>query len=111
MHDYCSTGRTLIEDRHYGTLCEQLRPCAAKWDDIAKGLKFKGYEIGNIRADPMKLINAPGSYLDAVLATWPLWAPGDKRGTEDNATLEALKSAVDSAGFGKIAKELTLKMT
>ena len=104
-----STGRTLIEDHHWGTLCEQLRPCAAKWDDIAKGLKFKGSEINNIRADPTRLVNSPGSYLDAVLATWPCWAPGDKRGTEDYATLEALKRSVDSAGFGKIAEKLTLE--
>ena len=110
MHAWLySIGRTLIEDHHWGTLCEQLRPCAAKWDDIAKGLKFKGSEIENIRADLTRLVNSPGSYLDAVLATWPCWAPGDKRGTKDYATLEALKRSVDSAGFGKIAEELTLE--
>ncbi len=36
------------------------------------------------------------------------WDAGDARGSKDRATLEALKTAVSKAGFGKVANELTL---
>ena len=93
---------------YYGQLCEQLRPCAAKWEDIAKFLDFKDYEIANIKADPTKLHGAPGSYLDEVISQWARRAPGDARGSKDYATLEQMKSAVDKAGFPDIASILIL---
>ena len=108
-HNYFYSGRTLITDyNYYGRLCEQLQPCAAKWEDIAKFLGFKDYEIANIKADPTKLIGAPGSYMDEVISQWSHWAPGDARGSRDYATLEQLKVAVDKAGFHDIAAELRL---
>jgi hypothetical protein len=104
-----NAGRTTIEDHHYGQLCEQLRPCAASWDDIAKHLGFKGHEIANIKADPLKLLSAPGSYMDGVIEKWSHWAPRDARGSEDYSTLEALRTAVDKAGYPDIALKLKLR--
>ena len=101
--------RTVVQSHHYGTLCEQLRQCAASWKKVAEGLRFHKYEISNIAADPMKIAEgAPESYMDAVISGWLDWGPGDVRGSEDVATLEALRVAVIRAGFVKVAGTLTL---
>ena len=76
-----AAGRTLVKDHHYGSLCEQLRPCAASWEDIAKYLEFKDHEIANIKADPMKLMSV-GSFMDGMIdsgRTGPLVMPGKSR--------------------------------
>ena len=72
-------------------------------------LGFKKYEIQNIQAKPLLLTNAPRSYLSNMLESWSHWAPGDARGSKDFATLEALKSAINRAGFGDIALKLTIQ--
>ena len=100
--------RTVVDSRHYGALCEQLRPCVAGWRKIAEGLRFHNYEIENIGSDLTKLVGSPGSYMDAVLSEWLNWGPGDKRGTKDLATLEALKEALNRADFGRVAGTLKL---
>ncbi len=96
---------------HYGILCEQLRDCAPNngWRKIATGLRFSAPEIDEIASSPMHLIGAPGSYMDAVIGEWIEWGPGDKRGSKDVATLEALKSALQKTNFGKLASSLTLE--
>ena len=104
----CVAQRTLVESRHYGILCQQLRPCAAKWREIAQGLRFHPGEIDNIQADPMKMMGAPVSYMDAVLKVWMEKGPGDDRGSTDVATLEELVLAVRRANCGRIAQTLTL---
>ena len=106
---FSAADRTLVGDSHYGCLCEQLRPCAASWEDIAKYLGFKAHEVANIRADPLKQVNAPGAFMDSTVDRWSHWAPGDSRGSKDYATLEALITAVDRAGFAVIAQKLTLQ--
>ena len=50
----------------------------------------------------------PLSYLNEMLSKWYQWAPGDGRGSENFATLEALKYAVSQAGLGRAAAELTV---
>ena len=50
--------------------------------------------MSSIKATPALLAGAPTSYLDAMLAEWQQWAPGDVRGSTDYATLDALKEAV-----------------
>ena len=104
----CVAQYTLVESRHYGILCQQLRPCAAKWREIAQGLRFHPGEIDNIQADPMKMMGAPVSYMDAVLKVWMEKGPGDDRGSTDVATLEELVLAVRRANCGRIAQDLTL---
>ena len=102
------TAPTLVQACHYGLLEEQLVPCKAQWEKIAIGLRFHSHEIENIKADPMNLIGAPASYLRAVLTQWLKWAEGDARKSESVATLEALKTAVNEAGFPEVAQSLTL---
>ncbi len=99
----------MIEDRHYGTLVEQLVPCASGWIGIAGSLDFKAHEIAGIQANVMIMIGAPLACLREVLTLWMRWAPGDARETKDVATLEALKAAVTKAGFPKEAGKLTLE--
>lgn len=96
-------------EKHFGHLCCQLKPCAAKWEDIAKALCFEIGEIANIRANPLKLMNAPGSFMDGVIEEWLRWAPNDARGSKSYPTLEALRAAVDKAGYSSIAFSLTLE--
>ena len=100
--------RTLVGSRHYGILCQQLRPCAAKWREIAQGLRFHPGEIANIHADQAHLAGGPGAYMDAVLSVWMEKGPGDDRGSTDVATLEELVLAVRRANCGRIAQDLTL---
>jgi hypothetical protein len=56
----------------------------------------------------MLLMQGSTSYLNEMLTVWYQWAPGDGRGSKDFATLEALKSAVNQAGLGREATELTI---
>lgn len=102
-------GGTLVESDHSNILYDQLKPCAPKWDDIAKGLRFKADEIAKIEADPKKMRNAPESWLGAVIDSWVHWVPGDTRGSKDYPKLERLKKAVDRAGYGDIAAKLNLE--
>ena len=88
-------------------LCNQLRPQASRWEDIAKGLGFLPGEIANIKADGSRLMSAPGSYMDAVLDTWMNWGPRDERGTTDVATLEQLQRVLNSLNLSRL--ELTLQ--
>ena len=92
-----------MEAHHYGYLVEQLVPCAPRWESIATNLRFQSHEIESIQSNMM-----PEACLRKVLSQWMQWAPGDARGSVDRATLEALKTAVDKAGYGKIAEGLTL---
>ena len=87
---------------------EQLDPCKAAWEKIAESLGFKEFEIAGIKADLTKVMGGPEACLREVITKWLQWAPGDARGSSDYATLEALKSAVSKAGFGKAAAKLTL---
>ena len=50
----------------------------------------------------------PQSYLKKMLSKWFQWAPDDSRGSEDFATLGALKTAVSKAELGKLATELKI---
>ena len=90
------------------SLCEQLRLHASKWKEIGTGLQFTHPELSSIGADPTSLTNAPFSYLSEMLAIWQQWAPRDARGSKNYATLESLKMAVDRAGLGRAAKELSV---
>ena len=72
------------------------------------GLRFTASELFTIQASPAHFANAPSSYLEAMLAIWQQWAPGDARGSKNYATLELLKTAVDRAGLGRVAEELHL---
>ena len=90
---------------HQG-LYEQLKPHAAKWREIGTHLGFHQTELSSIQAKPALFMEAPGSWLSAMLTEWLQWKPGDNRGSMEYASLEKLKSAVDKAGLGRTAAEL-----
>ena len=98
----------LLNADDYNWICDKLRPHAHKWKDIAHGLGFHAAELNCIEADPKNLINAPTSYLYAILDSWLQWAPGDDRGSRDYATVRSLSTAVDKAGLGVLAQDLRL---
>ena len=58
--------------------------------------------------NPMNFPGSPGSYLSEMLIKWSQWAPNDARGSENVATLEGLKSAVNHAGFAQTANRLSI---
>ena len=82
---------------HYGGLCAALRPKADQWEEFAKGLGFSGREIANIKGNPTNLMNAPGSYMDAIIDKYSHWAPGDARGHKDYANTQGLFNAMVKA--------------
>ena len=90
----------------YNWICDKLRPHAHMWNGIARSLGFRAAELKNIEADPRNNMNAPFSYLYAMLDSWLQWAPGDDRGSRDYATVRSLSTAVDKAGLGLLAQDL-----
>ena len=96
---------TLSEDDHKG-LYEKLSKHSAKWREIGIYLGFLPSELDIIKARPLLLPNAPRSWLDAMLAEWLQWAPGDNRGSTSSATLTSLRQALIKAGFHQTAQSL-----
>ena len=98
------SGQLVADD--YNWICDKLRPHAHMWKDIARSLGFRAAELKNIEADPRNNMNAPFSYLYAMLDSWLQWAPEDDRGSRDYATVRSLSTAVDKAGLGVLAQDL-----
>ena len=98
----------LNERAHHTKLLGQLKLHAAKWREIGTNLGFQQGELDIIQSKPMLLMQAPLSHLNDMLSAWFQWAPGDGRGSEDFATLGALKSAMSQTGLGRAATELTI---
>lgn len=63
-------------------------------------------ELENIEARPSLFMDAPQSLLQAMLADWVQWCPGDSRGSTSRATLEALKRALVECELGQTAHDL-----
>ena len=97
-----------MEDAHIPRILSQLNEHASKWREIGTYLGFRQGELNLIESKPLLLQGAPGSWLRELLAKWVQWAPGDARGSTEYASLSALKRAVDGAGLGRTASELTL---
>ena len=93
---------------HLDPLLTQLSDHAAKWRDFGTYLRFRPGELKKIESQPLLLADAPQSWLRTLLEQWLEWTPGDKRGSTQCPTLKALKIAVDKAGLGRTASELTL---
>ena len=99
---------TRLEKEHHAQLFEQLSRCAAKWRIIGIYLGFHDDELHIIAAMPSLFHEGTGGYLREMLSNFLEWAPGDQRGSKQYATLEALKTAVDKAGLGATAADLTI---
>ena len=98
-----------LEEAHLQQILGRLNEYASKWREIGTYLGFRPGELDVIQSKPLLLTGAPGSWLSQLLADWFQWAPGDGRGSTAYATLSALKTAVDRAGLGRTASELTIK--
>ena len=96
----------LLTEEQYSIIFEQLRKHSSDWNTIGTHLGFHPSELRNIQARPLLLVEAPYSWLGAVLQEWLQWAPGDSRGSKNFATLENLKSALFKAGFEDTAHSL-----
>ena len=98
-----------LEEAHLQKILGKLNEHASKWREIGTYLGFRPGELDVIQSKPLLLTGAPGSWLSQFLSDWFQWAPGDGRGSTAYATLSALKTAVDRAGLGRTASELTIK--
>ena len=96
----------MITEDEFTRASEKLGQYSHKWREVGKKLGFKAKELDNIMGRPLLLLDAPNSYLSAMLSEWQLWAPGDHRGSRTYATLHSLRTAVDRAGLGLTAQEL-----
>ena len=99
---------TRLKKEHLTQLYGQLSGHASKWKDIGTYLKFHNSELNTIEAKPSLYHEGTEGFLREMLSKWLEWAPGDQRGSEQYATLEALKIAVSSAGLGTSAADLTI---
>ena len=84
----------------------QLRERSSNWKQIGRGLGFREGELNNIEATHN--IKTAHDFLCAMLSKWLQFAPGDGRGSTEYATLRALRTAVDHAGFGRTAETLSV---
>ena len=102
-------GDVRLTDRHLPSLVHQLKIHAPKWREIGLHLGFLPGELSNIESRPSLIQGAPVSFLGALLKELVQWAPGDSRGSIEFATLESLKNALNSAGLGATAYDLTVE--
>ena len=93
-------------ESHHASLLSQLAPHAAQWRGIGTHLGFQSGELDAIESKPGLFQQAPESWLNAMLAQWLQWAPGDGRRSDQVATLSSLKRAVGMAGLGATAAQL-----
>ena len=104
-----STSTRLTDFDCTSTLLQQLKIHAAKWREIGTHLGFRPGELDNIHSNALHLSTDLTVYcLTEVLTRWLQWAPGDNRGSNSFATLEALKAALIQAGLGAAAHSLHL---
>ena len=73
---------------------------------MARELGFKEGEMDNIKMSPVLLMEAPQSWLGAMLSQWLQWAPGDGRGSTGYASKESLQAALLRANLGQLAQQL-----
>ena len=96
--------RTVLTATNYAGIIQQLLPIKNDWNTIAIALKFQPHEIENIRIGPSRFFDGNNMY--DVIEFWLRWAPKDRRGSTDFATLEVLQAALNKTNHGTI--QLTL---
>jgi len=72
----------------------------SQWEDIAMALGLKAHENEDIKRDLE--CQRTGNQLYRVISFWLRWGPGDKRGSKDTATLEALQKALNKTNNANI---------
>ena len=98
---------TILNNKDHYILYSHLHIHAAYWGEIGVYLGFFTGELKNIHAQENLYNEGVEGFLREMLSRWLQWAPGDDRGSKYYATLEALKKAVDRAGRGKTAINLS----
>ena len=99
--------RTELTSNNYAEIVQQLMPIKNDWEVIANALGFKPNEVEDIRRNPGRFHD--GNYIFDVIEFWLRWAPPDKRGSEDVATLERLQDALDSTNHANIRLKMSKK--
>ena len=89
---------------------EKLTEYSAKWREIGTHLGLRPTELDKIHARPLLLSDAPNSWLNTMLAEWLQWAPGDRRGSTNCATLEGLRDALNKAELSEAAQSITAEI-
>ena len=95
-----------LSELNHSRVFHILTKHSTEWKEIGIHLGFLPSELGDIQARPLLLNNAPKSWLSAMLAEWLEWAPGDGRGSKSVATVEALRDALNKAGFAVTAQSI-----
>ena len=81
---------------------------ASKWRQIGTYLGFSQEQLELIHSNPRLVKQVPQSYLEEVFCRWYQWAPGDHRGSEDFATLKALRYALSRGRLKRGAAQLEI---
>ncbi len=102
-----SRSRTELSSNNYAEIVKQLMPIKNDWEVIANALDFKSNEVEDIRRKPGRFLD--GNYIFDIIEFWLRWAPPDKRGSEDVATLERLQDALDSTNHANIRLKISKK--
>ena len=76
-----SKEQTPLNEHNHSVLLKQLQTHSAKWREIGSFLGFCSFELNEIQARPPLWSGGPRSFLNAMLADWLQWAPGDSRGS------------------------------
>ena len=97
-----------LTDNHHSMLLKHIVNHAARWRDIGTFLGFLQGELDTIQANAISSPNVSTVTVcvSTMLAQWLQWAPGDKRGSPDFATVTGLSEALSAAGFGATAHDL-----
>ena len=96
-----------LSNDHFSNLFGKVSRHSAKWREIGVHLGFHPGELDDIQARPLLLSNAPKSWLEAMLAEWIQWAPGDGRGSKGYATLHSIWNALVMSGEREAAQSLS----
>ena len=99
---------TRLGEGHHTKLLSQLNVYASKWRPIGTYLGFSQEELELIHGNPRLVKQVPQSYLEEVFCRWYQWAPGDRRGSKDFATLKALRYAMNRSGLRRGAGQLEM---
>ena len=99
------TSSELSEQTH-ARLYQELASHSSTWKEIGTYLGFRQSELEEIQARPLLLTTAPKSWLNAMLAEWLKWAPGDVRGNTKAASIEELSDALNIAGLATTAQSI-----
>ena len=96
----------LLERDHFNYLFCQLEEYATSWGEIGIYLGFSPGHLDSIHYDNRLSREGPKRCLSELLCQLLEWAPGDHRGHQQYATLEALICAVKRTGLEKTAESL-----